>query len=111
MIPVRPQPQPPEFDEKVGRPGRAWLERHPRGDPPGLWRDVHHGLRFWDMVPGIQFDHPSDLYGLTLDEWIKYSVDERRPVIPDVYAPWSQLGEAASRAAEWITELIDSKYA
>lgn len=44
MIPVRPQPQPPEFDEKVGRPGRTWLERHPRGDPPGLWREVHHAL-------------------------------------------------------------------
>jgi hypothetical protein len=24
-------------------------------------KDVHHGLRFWDAIPGIQVDHPKDL--------------------------------------------------
>lgn len=47
MIPVRPAPEPSDFDEKVRQPGRRWLQKHglpssgplPAGSPPEpCWR-------------------------------------------------------------------------
>lgn len=44
MIRVRPQPPPAGFDDRVRRPGEAWLAAHPQGKPPGLWREVQPAL-------------------------------------------------------------------
>jgi hypothetical protein len=44
MIPVHPRQPPQRFDETVGQPGQAWLDKHPRGAPPGLWRKVQPAL-------------------------------------------------------------------
>lgn len=34
MIPVDPLPEPPEFDEQVRQPGKAWLQQHPDAERP-----------------------------------------------------------------------------
>ena len=52
---------------------------------------------------------PADLLNETPDEL--RGIDEwSTEIMAQVYAPWSQLGRAAERAAEWITELVDSRY-
>ena len=40
MIRFEPPQEPPEFDEKVRRPGSEWLEQHPNpeGRPPAHWQ-------------------------------------------------------------------------
>lgn len=50
-------------------------------------RDVHHGLRFWDSVPGVQVDEPADFFDALREA---RSDDEpwptvRRSVAADVY--------------------------
>lgn len=71
---------------------------------PWYRRNVRHGIRFWENVPGIQVDHPSGL-----DAAIKKAVfddtwaAERRRITEVVY-PF--LGESAARAAGAIRQLL-----
>ena len=86
----------------LGRPV-TWL------NAPWYRRHVEHGLRFWSLIPGLQVSEPADLLSHTPDEL--RGIDEwSAEIMAQVYAPWSQLGRAAERAAEWITELVDSRY-
>ena len=54
MIPVKPQIEPADFDEKVRKPGNAWLQAHPDVDP-SKYRN------FWTACLGEM----ADLYGHT----------------------------------------------
>lgn len=60
MIPVAPQPEPTDFDEKVRQPGLAWLNEKGialNGPPPDAsklpthWRNTQRQL--WDAYQGI----------------------------------------------------------
>ena len=45
MIRVAPVPEPPDFDAKVRRPGRAWLRQSPALQrPKDLWSPFRHAL-------------------------------------------------------------------
>jgi hypothetical protein len=71
---------------------------------PEYRKDVSHGLRFWDKIPGIQIDHPGDLQdaineALTNDTW----ANTRKEITKEVYP---HLGESARRAAEAISALV-----
>jgi hypothetical protein len=70
-------------------------------------RDVNHGLRFWDLVPGEQINYPFDLRNgidyTTHHPHLTSDISQR--VIPKVYAYTD--GKAAERAAKAILELGD----
>jgi hypothetical protein len=72
---------------------------------PEYRRDVHHGLRFWDAVPGLQCDNPSDLVAsiqLALDD-PESAQKARAHGLARTYVACD--GNAAQRAAEAIAEL------
>lgn len=75
---------------------------------PWYRRDVRHGLRFWDLVPGRQVDDPSSLLESIHAEFA--SPDdfdgERRRAVDRVYAGCD--GYAAYRAASAILEHLES---
>lgn len=65
-------------------------------------RDVHHGLRFWDDIPGLQCDHPDDLLG-TVSRALLDPLDvaqNRRRVVQRTYDALD--GRASARAAAAI---------
>jgi hypothetical protein len=71
---------------------------------PWYRRNVHHGVRFWELIPGEQVDHPRGLApavnrALTEDPYR----DERRRVVAEMY-PF--VGDSCRRAAEAICGLL-----
>ena len=72
-------------------------------------RNVHHGLRFWDAVPGEMVDGPDDLAGAihrALDTPTWYG-EERAHAVAAAYDGLD--GHAAKRSATAIMEVIDAK--
>ncbi len=71
---------------------------------PGYRRDVEHGLRFWQDIPGQQVNAPGELQAaidraLTHDDW----ADERARITAELYP---HRGQAAARAADAILSVL-----
>lgn len=79
-------------------------------DSPAWRRDVNHGLRFWDLIPGPTAVEPDELlYALEgwLHEWPPAQwVADRRAVVDQVYAFTD--GTSTARAVEAILDWADS---
>lgn len=73
---------------------------------PWYRRDVHHGLRFWNAVPGVQVDSPAELAALDLARYVEEdpSAEQRRAVVAQVYAHTD--GTSTARAAAWLVDLL-----
>ncbi len=75
---------------------------------PRYRKQVHHGLRFWDHVPGIQCEGPEDLaaaVGEALEDPPKWR--EARQTALDAVYPLHD-GRSAERAAALVLELADT---
>lgn len=72
---------------------------------PWYRRDVHHGLRFWNLIPGEMVDGPDDLADALLAAvWDPpEAAERRRQVTAEVYAGVD--GKASARAAEAVLTL------
>lgn len=72
---------------------------------PWYRRDVHHGLRFWQALPGAMVDDADELGGIDLARYV--DEDPTRPlrhaVAELVYA--HRDGSSTARAAAWLAEL------
>lgn len=69
---------------------------------PHYRKDVHHGLRFWDAIPGIEVDEPGDLLAAvaTALEDPPHLREQREAALDMVYAYRSGAAERAARALE-----------
>lgn len=74
---------------------------------PWYRRDISHGLRFWDLVPGRQVDGPEDLLATITAAIADPGGDRllREAATAEVYA--HRDGRAAARAAAAIVEVLD----
>jgi hypothetical protein len=76
---------------------------------PFYRKNVHHGIRFWDYLPGDQVEHY-----LALPEMIEYTFkhphqwDDRRNKVVEQLYPYR--GHAAQVAVEEITKYLDGWY-
>lgn len=68
---------------------------------PWYRRDVHHGLRFWDFVPGPQADTPDDLWP-AIEQALEPHWAERRAEVSAVVYPAHTRGHAARLAASKV---------
>lgn len=74
---------------------------------PSYRRDIHHGLRFWDVIPGLQADEPEHLLATNLDELV---ADWRSNALgaDAAHAVYAHLdGSSAQRSADAILSVID----
>lgn len=98
-------------DVFIGDCGSAPYEFARTGKPvvvcnaPYYRRDVHHGLRFWEMIPGIQCDRKEDLadaVALALED-PREAREAREAAMESVYP---HFGEATARAADAVEEWL-----
>lgn len=71
---------------------------------PWYRRHVHHGLRFWNRVPGPQVDHPERLAAAIAASQTPRWAEVRRIVTDDVY-PLRTRGVAATLAANAVRRI------
>jgi CDP-glycerol glycerophosphotransferase (TagB/SpsB family) len=67
-------------------------------------RDVHHGLRFWEDVPGIQVNKASDLQDAIQEAVENDTFEAERKRITEKVYPY--LGQSAERAAQAIESFV-----
>jgi hypothetical protein len=73
---------------------------------PWYRKDVDHGLRFWDAVPGPQVDHIDELLALDLDDLTESDDEAARRAAATIAAFDGPIDhKAGRRAAEWVTML------
>lgn len=79
---------------------------------PWFRRDVSHGLRFWDTIPGLQIDDGWELRG-GLERALADPPEARDLRLAAVAAAYDGLvdGEATARAVAAIGELVDGEHA
>lgn len=71
---------------------------------PWYRRDVHHGVRFWQYVPGIQVDDPAHLPGAIMRALAGEGEDLRREAVDAVHP--IRDGTATKRAVKAILEVL-----
>lgn len=78
---------------------------------PSMYRkNMRHGLRFWDMIPGPQADHPHEVPELVANE-IMYPdnyADERKRITDQVYGnnPFNQLDDAVEQLVDIVSARV-----
>jgi hypothetical protein len=75
--------------------------------PPFYRRDVKHGLRFWDHVPGVQVSHPDELDAALHEAWADFPARAalRHKAVEAAYGVMD--GQAARRAREHILACLE----
>lgn len=71
---------------------------------PWYRKTVHHGLRFWDHIPGIQVDHPKEVNAAVEKALINDTWKQERKRISNLVYP--NLGCAALKASEAILTVL-----
>lgn len=75
---------------------------------PWYRREVDHGLRFWQHVPGWQADDASEAIDLLLAAIVDPTFGQEFAVPAVAHAYEFVDGRASERAAQWITQLVDA---
>lgn len=73
---------------------------------PWYRRDVHHGLRFWNRVPGLQCDEPEELIA-TIEEALDDPPHARAIRERAVLLTYPFFGSAASRGTDAILGVLE----
>jgi hypothetical protein len=92
VIRVERAEEPPDFEAKVRAPGREWLAKHDRGDPPDHWRHARHHLR--NAFRSRCGYTAMFLQSGTVDHFVSRSEDKERKLVYE----WRNLRYAAG----WI---------